>query len=376
MFSLDPANDTEDPAFVIALGHFNFDPPDRSAYNSQGKSFLRMLAAQLVSQYGLEEVSSDPIIFAGEPVFHNDFTGEVEGAQRLMRMVAIPHFDHGHGVLFAAVQKVHGSYDDAFPEFDRVTRHIIASLDFPSLEPIIGEIIFATGMTQDIEPVEPNTSFPAGIQRVYAIFEHENIFSGAEFEQVWYLDGDRIMSDVGTWGDQATGRSWVNIDHEAGMPPGSYELQLSVNGELLQTGSFVIETPSSTGTDASSWHAQGISHYQQGAYEKAIAAYSKAIELDSGFARAYNDRGLAYKASGNLERAIADFDQAIELGHDPLAWPYYNRAGAHLNLGDPERAIADYTKAVELDPTSAAAFGNRGLAYLRSGDNELATADF
>ena len=39
---------------------------------------------------------------------------------------------------------------------------------------------------------------------------------------------------------------------------------------------------------------QGIVHNNEGEYHKAIAAFTKAIELDPNFALAYSNRGWAY----------------------------------------------------------------------------------
>jgi tetratricopeptide (TPR) repeat protein len=40
------------------------------------------------------------------------------------------------------------------------------------------------------------------------------------------------------------------------------------------------------------------------------------------------------------------------------------------------KEIADYNEAIRLDPKSALAFGNRGIAYGKKGDNDRALADF
>jgi len=67
---------------------------------------------------------------------------------------------------------------------------------------------------------------------------------------------------------------------------------------------------------------------------------------------AYMSRGLAYKANGDLDRALADYTKAIEL--DPKdAYAYYNRGLHYRAKGDLDHAIADYRKAIELDPKDA-----------------------
>jgi tetratricopeptide (TPR) repeat protein len=111
-----------------------------------------------------------------------------------------------------------------------------------------------------------------------------------------------------------------------------------------------------------------------GQLNKAIADHSKAIELDTKFARAWANRGVAFADLRQWNKAIGDYSKAIDL--DPklmLAW--YNRGIAHANLGQWSKAIVDYTKAVELDPKHSPAWDNRGLAHADSGQLNEAIAD-
>ncbi|WP_299623492.1 tetratricopeptide repeat protein, partial [Pelagibius sp.] len=94
-------------------------------------------------------------------------------------------------------------------------------------------------------------------------------------------------------------------------------------------------------------------------FEKAVADYDKAIELDPKYAAAYNNRGNAHDDLEQFEKAVADYDKAIEL--DPkYAAAYNNRGNVHYDLEQFEKAVADYDKAIELDPKDAIAYKNRG----------------
>ena len=72
----------------------------------------------------------------------------------------------------------------------------------------------------------------------------------------------------------------------------------------------------------------------------------------------------------------ADADaKAIEL--DPTdAAAYYNRGIAYKALLKYDLAISDFSKAIKLDPTDAAAYYNRGIAYEAIGKTKEANADF
>ena len=51
---------------------------------------------------------------------------------------------------------------------------------------------------------------------------------------------------------------------------------------------------------------------KKGDYDRAIADYNKALELDPKDATAYNNRGYAYRQKGDYDKAIADYDKALE----------------------------------------------------------------
>ena len=94
-------------------------------------------------------------------------------------------------------------------------------------------------------------------------------------------------------------------------------------------------------TDSDEQLNQGIALLEEGQYDRAIAYFNKAIELNPRDADAYNNRGLAY------------FE----------------------GKGQYNKAIVDYNKAIELNPRSAAAYNNRGLSYFNKRDYEKAWDD-
>jgi tetratricopeptide (TPR) repeat protein len=118
----------------------------------------------------------------------------------------------------------------------------------------------------------------------------------------------------------------------------------------------------------------GNVYLASGDYDRAIAAYDKALQLNPGDADAYNNRGTAYGHKGDHDRAIADYDQAIRLQPD-LAEAYNNRGIAFEAKGDHARALADYDKAIQLKPNNAGAYMNRSIVQRAKGDYGQAIAD-
>lgn len=120
---------------------------------------------------------------------------------------------------------------------------------------------------------------------------------------------------------------------------------------------------------------RGNTYLKMGHPHEAIADYTRVIELDPNYARAYGNRGLAHKTNGNLDQAMADYSKAIEL--NPVSVPdYINRGNLHQDLDSIKLAIADYTKAIEHDSMCILAYFNRGTAYDSNDNPELAIADY
>jgi tetratricopeptide (TPR) repeat protein len=59
--------------------------------------------------------------------------------------------------------------------------------------------------------------------------------------------------------------------------------------------------------------ARGNFYYQLGQYQRAIADYTKAIQLDPDYAKAYHNRGAAYSGLSQYQNAINEYTKAIQL---------------------------------------------------------------
>ena len=81
--------------------------------------------------------------------------------------------------------------------------------------------------------------------------------------------------------------------------------------------------------------------------ELQIKACSAIIQRDAKDATAYYKRGVAYQFKGDVDRAIADYSKSIEL-RPSYARAYESRGSAYANKGVYTNAVADVTRASEL----------------------------
>jgi tetratricopeptide (TPR) repeat protein len=143
---------------------------------------------------------------------------------------------------------------------------------------------------------------------------------------------------------------------------------------LAQSGPGQAQTKQLAGRAAE--HAnKGVKLAQAGAYEEAIAEFTKAIQLSPKDAPIYDDRGWAYHKLNRFPEAIEDFSKAIEL--DPKDYAGYSGRGVTLvaqNQND--AALVDLNKALELKPEDAQTLRFRAAAYRGLKQYDLAIQDF
>lgn len=132
---------------------------------------------------------------------------------------------------------------------------------------------------------------------------------------------------------------------EAEEPAASPEPVAKIN----EAGDVQIEMDAK---NAHVWNELGNVYYNTGAFDDAIVAYSKAIDLDRWFAWPYSNLALAYVQKGRFAEAILLYQRSIELFKSEkdkaISW---NRLGnVYRRLNDYDNAIAAYQRADELDP--------------------------
>ncbi|HLF36860.1 MAG TPA: hypothetical protein VI520_02880 [Anaerolineales bacterium] len=93
--------------------------------------------------------------------------------------------------------------------------------------------------------LNPDRLFPSGTQRIYAVWDYSGMRAGLHVRREWYRDGELWLVreepwDLGRYGSSGRIGDISIFDFDYGLIPGSYDLQLSIDGEFASRGGFFI----------------------------------------------------------------------------------------------------------------------------------------
>jgi lipoprotein NlpI len=100
--------------------------------------------------------------------------------------------------------------------------------------------------------------------------------------------------------------------------------------------------------------------------DKARELADKAIAADSKEARGYVLRGISYAALRQHDKAIADFTKCLDL-NPKLALAYNERGSEQFKLGRIRESLADFDNFLKLQPKAAPGHWQRGISLYYAG---------
>jgi tetratricopeptide (TPR) repeat protein len=100
----------------------------------------------------------------------------------------------------------------------------------------------------------------------------------------------------------------------------------------------------------------GVKLMKKGEFAAAQEKFEAALAEDEQFAEAHNNLAFSLRKQGasNYDKALAHYDRAIELDAE-LAEAYMYRGVLHSLMGNEEKALADHARLLELDRKLAGA---------------------
>jgi cytochrome c-type biogenesis protein CcmH/NrfG len=94
----------------------------------------------------------------------------------------------------------------------------------------------------------------------------------------------------------------------------------------------------------------GNAHFDRGANEGAIEAYSKALSIDPKNADVLTDLGIAYRRAGNPNRAVEAFRKAAQMDANHLNSRYNLGVVLFHDVNDKEGAIRAWEDFLQVEP--------------------------
>ena len=110
-------------------------------------------------------------------------------------------------------------------------------------------------------------------------------------------------------------------------------------------------------------------------YNKALAAYLKAVDIHPTYAEFYSEAASTYRKKKNITEAIKYYDLALK--YNPRLSQAYNGKGiVYFNAEQYNEAKALFLESLKYSPKDASAMGNVGSCFLALGDNDQAISYF
>ena len=112
---------------------------------------------------------------------------------------------------------------------------------------------------------------------------------------------------------------------------------------------------------------KGLALIKARQYDKAIEAFSEAIDMIPGDVEAYNYRGIARAYQKDYDGAIEDYTAALKI-RPGYAEALNNRGFAWVKKGILDKALADFSRAIELEPNFLDAYISKAWILATSTD--------
>lgn len=138
---------------------------------------------------------------------------------------------------------------------------------------------------------------------------------------------------------------------------------------MLYLNRLVNESPT-----ANNYFTRG---YVRGNYdsEGAFSDYSRAIEIDSSYVKAWVNRGRIYRSRGQEDKAIQDFQSALEAKPN-FHMAHHNLSISYFRLKNYKKALQSAQATIRCNPEYASAYLYKGLSLYEMGDTNAAIRSY
>ena len=130
------------------------------------------------------------------------------------------------------------------------TPHVPASVQLrfvssitPNPKAVFSPLVFSQAIDDNYQPINPDTVLRNPVRRLFAAFSYDNMNIGAQWSVLWWRGNDLVYFETKAWDDSTGGFYYAvwNPKDPAAWLPGQYEVQIFVDKEWKQSGTFTIE---------------------------------------------------------------------------------------------------------------------------------------
>lgn len=144
-----------------------------------------------------------------------------------------------------------------------------------------------------------------------------------------------------------------------------------IYGKLTDLDAAVTKTP----RDAKAFAKRGDYYLYKEIYDKAVADYTKAAQLDPKWMEPHLGLARVYKKRKDVTKALAEYDKAISL--DKLnTTALESRGDYYRSLNRNAEALADYNMMIALMPQKTTGYFDRALLYESQNNLDKALLDY
>jgi tetratricopeptide (TPR) repeat protein len=123
--------------------------------------------------------------------------------------------------------------------------------------------------------------------------------------------------------------------------------------------------------DALQYCNLGSAWLEKGKLDKAVSYYKRAIQVNPGYAAAFNNLGVVYAKKGMYDRALQNYKKALSLDPEYTA-VLMNLGIAFVKLCEYDEAKKHFDKVLEMDPRNTKAVHYKAAALRKEGKKDQA----
>jgi len=130
--------------------------------------------------------------------------------------------------------------DNSSVQLTNATRPASEPAPVALAEPQFGPICFKAARPQNDTPACEETYAP--VVEMHAVFNYTGMSTHNEWTRVWYHNGQEVLRVKENWSGDVEGQFDYNLNTSNGqlLPPGLWQLELYIDGQLETFGAFVI----------------------------------------------------------------------------------------------------------------------------------------